>query len=133
MPQKAVECNVEGCTRKFSRNSFLKQHIQRDHLKKRDYQCIECEKNYKQKSHLDRHIEATHKNIRHICEYCSKSFTKSWSLKMHMFCHSENSPYACHICTLNFYRRDKWLKHMTKEHPDVKFDLNPVEIKAPKI
>lgn len=52
---------------------------------------------------------------------------------MHLFQHSENSPYKCELCNMNFQRRDKWLKHMNKEHPDVEFDLNPVEIEPPKI
>lgn len=130
---KSVECTFSGCTKKFSRNSFLKQHIIRDHNLLRDYACPDCEKTYKQKSHLDRHIEASHNFIRHACNYCEKSFSKAWSLKMHQFQHSQNSPYKCTFCCTNFQRRDKWLKHMNKEHPDEKVDLNPIEIEPPKI
>lgn len=132
---KSLECTIEGCSKKFSRSSFLKQHIKRDHESLRDYTCLECDKSYKQKSHLDRHVQATHQNIRHECNLCEKSFSKSWSLKMHQFSHSkvQDLPYKCSLCSINFHRRDKWLKHMNKEHPDVEIDLNPIEIAIPKV
>lgn len=131
---KAVSCTFDGCDKKFARNSFLKQHIKRDHENKRDYVCSHCDKSYKQKSHLDRHVEASHMNVRHQCTMCEKNFSKSWTLKMHLFAHSNSKelPYKCSLChDVKFQRRDKWLKHMTKTHPDSKIDTNPIEIIAP--
>lgn len=93
----------------------------RDHRNERKYACDKCPNQYKQKSHLDRHIEASHLGVKHKCTRCEKEFSKSWSLKMHMFVHSETKrlPYQCTICeNCGFQRRDKLNKHMLKMHPN---------------
>jgi uncharacterized C2H2 Zn-finger protein len=76
---------------------------------------------------LDRHVEATHLGIRHKCDFagCNSEFSKSWSLKMHKFTHKPENllPYNCSICGASFQRRDKWLKHINKNHPEESSDL----------
>lgn len=119
---KTVECDEPGCDKKFTRRSYLLIH-KRDHVGERKYACDRCPNQYKQKSHLDRHIEASHLGIRHKCDFpgCVAEFSKSWSLKMHKFGHtSEPSqlPYQCLLCNLGFQRRDKLLKHRARIHPD---------------
>jgi hypothetical protein len=48
---------------------------------------------------------------------------------MHVLTHSELRPYKCNICSNHqFHRRDKWLKHMSKEHPGEKIDMKSIEI-----
>lgn len=136
---KEVACDEPGCDKKFTRRSYLLIH-KRDHAGERNYACERCPNQYKQKSHLDRHIEASHLGIRHKCTFpgCTSEFSKSWSLKMHKFVHTpENSllPYQCETCGAGFQRRDKLLKHRSKSHPNEKGDLkaNSIEIPIPKI
>ena len=118
---KTVECEEPGCNKKFTRRSYLLIHM-RDHAGERKYACDRCPNQYKQKSHLDRHIEATHLGIRHKCNFsgCNSEFSKAWSLKMHKFVHASESnlPYQCQLCGFGFHRRDKLLKHKTKMHPE---------------
>lgn len=132
---KNVECDVEGCGKKFTRRSYLILH-QRDHAGERKYSCDRCPNLYKQKSHLDRHIESSHLKIRHRCSFpsCNAEYSKSWSLKMHMFVHSESKPYVCSLCETGtgFQRRDKLLKHLAKCHPNESVELKEAfEIKDP--
>lgn len=136
---KTVECDEPGCDKKFTRRSYLLIH-KRDHAGERKYACDRCPNQYKQKSHLDRHIAASHLGIRHKCDYpgCSSEFSKSWSLKMHRFVHSSGTsqlPYQCTKCEIGFQRRDKWYKHIGKMHPNEFTDLkkSAVEIKEPII
>lgn len=137
---KTVECDEPGCDKKFTRRSYLLLH-KRDHEGLRKYACDRCPNQYKQKSHLDRHIEASHLGIRHKCDFpgCESEFSKSWSLKMHKFTHKPEShlPYSCSICNASFQRRDKYLKHVNRSHPkesaDLRknvFDLQEVDTKA---
>lgn len=135
---KNIECDVPGCDKKFTRRSYLILH-KRDHAGERKYSCDRCPNQYKQKSHLDRHIEASHLGIRHKCSFpgCSAEFSKSWSLKMHKFTHTSEPgqlPYQCDICEQGFQRRDKLLKHHAKFHPHDKSAIKEsLEIKEPVI
>lgn len=131
---KQFACDEPGCDKKFTRRSFFLIH-KRDHEGVRNYPCEHCSKKYKHKSHLTRHVEATHLNVRHECEFpgCNAIFTTSWSLKMHKFAHSTEKsqlPYQCDVCKCGFQRRDKWLKHLKKSHPNHKFDV-PVSLEIP--
>lgn len=128
---KTVECDEPGCTKKFTRRSYLLIH-KRDHAGERKYACDRCPNQYKQKSHLDRHIEASHLGIRHKCDFpdCTSEFSKKWSLKMHKYVHTSEStllPYQCQLCDNGFQRRDKLLKHIAKLHPE-KFESDCVKI-----
>lgn len=133
---KNIECDEPGCNKKFTRRSYLLLH-KRDHAGERKYSCDRCPNHYKQKSHLDRHIEASHLGIRHKCNFlgCTSEFSKSWSLKMHKFVHTTEAdklPYQCETCKIGFQRRDKLLKHRTKLHPGEK-TKDAIEIKEPEI
>lgn len=132
---KSVACDEPGCDKKFTRRSYLLIH-KRDHAGERRYACDRCTNQYKQKSHLDRHIEASHLGIRHRCDFpgCSSEFSKKWSLKMHKFVHASQLPYKCNLCDTAFQRRDKLVKHRIKSHPDaVELISNPLEIHQPTV
>lgn len=72
----------------------------------RPYACSQCTNRYKQKSHLDRHMD-THLGVKYTCDVCKKSYTKRWSLKMHMTSHTNRKPFRCDSCGAEFTRRDK--------------------------
>lgn len=79
------------------------------------YACDRCSNCYKQKSHLDRHMD-THLGVKYPCSICKKEYTKQWSLKMHMYTHSEQKPHRCHVCSMTFIRKDKYKNHAKAAH-----------------
>lgn len=83
-----------------------KQKIKFIFFSTQPYVCDRCPNRYKQKSHLDRHMD-THLGVKYRCEICQKEYSKQWSLKMHMFTHSAEKPFQCSDCTLSFVRKDK--------------------------
>lgn len=100
---KTVKC--PQCDKKFSRPSCLILH-QREHTGEKPYVCYKCPKAYKQKSHLDRHLD-THFGVKHKCDICDKEYSKRSSLKIHMFEHTDDKPFQCLDCMEKFARRDK--------------------------
>lgn len=47
-------CNL--CTRRFRTHNSMKRHIENFHLKMRPFQCLECNKTFFWKRHLNRHM-----------------------------------------------------------------------------
>lgn len=109
---KTVKC--PQCDKKFSRPSCLILH-QREHTGEKPYVCYKCPKAYKQKSHLDRHLD-THFGVKHKCDICDKEYSKRSSLKIHMFEHTDDKPFQCLDCMEKFARRDKYKAHLKKAH-----------------
>lgn len=118
---KRIKC--PDCDKLFSRASNLILH-RREHVSyimndrylfitnnrlqtgEKPYSCNQCANRYKQKSHLDRHMD-THLGIKYTCNVCTKVYSKQWSLKVHKFTHSGKKPHQCDLCTAEFVRRDK--------------------------
>ena len=48
------------------------------------FQCDQCEKNYKVKGELKKHIDSIHRGIRFPCSTCSEVLSSSQSLKRHV-------------------------------------------------
>ena len=62
-----VQCDIE-----FFKPDLLIAHVNKLHANERlkDYECKPCEKIYRSKGHLARHISAIHQNKRnHKCEF----------------------------------------------------------------
>lgn len=71
------------------------------------YACDRCPNRYRQKCHLDQHMD-THDGVKYQCLICKKDYSKKWSLKIHMISvHSDGSRFKCD-CGLSFVRRDKY-------------------------
>ncbi|KAJ8310277.1 hypothetical protein KUTeg_012142 [Tegillarca granosa] len=49
----------------------------------KEYQCQVCDKKYKHKRSLERHILSTHQRQRYMCSKCSKSFSQIGHKKRH--------------------------------------------------
>lgn len=95
---KTVECPT--CKKTFSRSSHLILH-QRDHTGERPYVCHICSNSYKQKSHLDRHLD-THMGIKHKCDICNKEYSKKSTLNVHLRAHFREKQFKCDQCLEEF-------------------------------
>lgn len=70
--------------------------------------CSMCEKNFRSRMHLQRHIRDVHgPEIRpHLCDTCGKAFKRTDALQQHKLVHISKSarslPYKCSICDKGF-------------------------------
>ena len=77
---KNIKATCPICTKKISED-FLTRHIETVHEGKRLYECKICKKSYTQKTHLNTHIEATHKMSKHKCGQCKYETTHKYAMK----------------------------------------------------
>ncbi|CAG4933248.1 unnamed protein product [Parnassius apollo] len=83
------QCSV--CGRFCASNSILITHM-RTHTNDKSYHCQFCDKKYKEKRSLKRHIDSCHhpknRSRNFICESCGKAFFSKNDVKIHLRTHT---------------------------------------------
>lgn len=111
LPDPRFTCSF--CGRGFYESDRLSTHIRRAHEITK-LSCNWCEKTFRDKSGIARHILGVHFNQRnHRCDICSKAFTASYNLKEHMFSvhKSASKYYTCVTCAQVFLYRKQFERH----------------------
>ena len=156
MKKKIVKCQL--CASTFTEVSKLNRHTREVHeaLKKK-YDCKECCKTFKRKEHLIRHQKGVHMDSKFSCRFCKRRFTELCLLKNHMrkkhkkkFCEScgedfspfsktkhfcknskekQNLKFDCQFCSKSYRRSGYLIRHLFKEHSDVKYGKNQKMLK----
>jgi len=73
-----------------------------DSEEKKQYECDECGKSYKQSSSLITH-KRLHSGQRPFrCVHCHKTFVQSGHLTSHLRLHTGIKPHACNVCGKRF-------------------------------
>lgn len=100
------DCPERDCDKKFKRKSSLRKHLY-FHKGKFKYSCSECSENFVDLVKYEVHLASKHQRIERIfnCQLCSKTFTSADYLKRHQVTHNDDFKYSCSTCNQKF----KWL------------------------
>ncbi|CAG4941349.1 unnamed protein product [Colias eurytheme] len=117
--KKQYKCAHVGCTAEFDRPHRLTQH-HLTHFNYKPFTCVEdgCGKSYTSKSHLERHINSTHRSynadVLYTCPKCLKQYANRQNLKRHYkIQHLDGTkPFACEQCPLSFKHKHQLSTHM---------------------
>ncbi len=119
----------------------------------KELQCKQCNKVFKHKRDLSRHVKVIHLGIRHLCDVCGKAFRdmadlknhkayvhfgerkhvcdicghasiKSTDLKIHRRQHTRERPFQCHECGNRFMQAPHLKTHMLMHSQQKPFECS---------
>ena len=78
------------------------------------FKCFQCLRMFASASDLNRHIDSTHYEESHDCEYCEAKFSRKDNYMRHVKKnHTDlHMKYACKVCETNFSRKTDLKRHM---------------------
>ncbi|KAH0576707.1 Zinc finger, C2H2 type domain-containing protein [Spironucleus salmonicida] len=103
------------CQKQFKQKYHLQSHMAQ-HTGQKNFACPICEKGFARKDTLEVHLRV-HSDDRHFeCEVCGSKFKQKGHLTRHMNVHLERINVQCELCGKQFFRMDQYNNHMKRQH-----------------
>ncbi|KAL9700482.1 hypothetical protein quinque_003923 [Culex quinquefasciatus] len=108
--------SCEYCQQVFKLKLDMQSHIKRVHLAETMFKCGTCGLEFKRKCTRDSH-EICHSNVFNFpCQQCDKKFKLRSQLMKHIRRVHKNPFFHCEHCSKPFYTRDNMLNHIEHVH-----------------
>ena len=108
MNSSKLECNslkCRLCEKQFKSKSHFNRHISAVHEGKKPFACNKCDAKFADRSNLKRHILSVHEE-KLKCSYgCGAKFSKEIDLNKHIA-----SFHECKICGVKYVKK-KWIRY----------------------
>ncbi|KAI6236927.1 hypothetical protein M3Y95_00211000 [Aphelenchoides besseyi] len=94
----------------------LQRHINRIHIRKYTFECVECNRRFKEADTLKQHREEVHRlNLKTLasCQFCSRTFKRNFDLRRHVsVVHSHDREFLCPFCVTSFKTHFNCMRHI---------------------
>ncbi|XP_053266622.1 zinc finger protein 260 [Pleuronectes platessa] len=114
-PQQAGETverpyTCSVCNKNFRIKSILTRHM-KTHTGEKPYSCSVCGKSFIQRSYLHTHMNSHSGQKPHTCSHCGRGFTQVGNMNAHMRIHTGEKPHSCSDCGKSFREKADLVKH----------------------
>ena len=102
----------DQCDKVYKTKQGLDRHVKVDHgAVKEQYVCDVCKRSFKYRATVVEHMRMYHLERPIKCEHCDASFIKQSSLDEHLRKHLGKRPFRCELCDKSFVRKTLLLRH----------------------
>ena len=108
------------CEAKFKGRNALQVHVDRIHENARNHLCSVCQKSFKTRQDLGKHMQTHNKDLSHECDICHSKFKAIANLRKHFHdVHKRrNVGLECKICQNLFPNTASLQRHHEKKHKE---------------
>ena len=98
------------CNKSFKKKTLISKHIKK-YIRSQPFSCSVCNKSFRHKSDCVKH-ERIHTGSRpYFCSVCNKSFTLKQNCTEHESIHTGSQPYSCSVCKKSFTHKSHCTRH----------------------
>ncbi|CAH2230087.1 jg11295 [Pararge aegeria aegeria] len=106
-----------ACNKSYKKKFELNRHIRHHHLQQRSFLCDKCNAKFFSKRGLVDHMTRHTGGENCSCDVCGKAFSRMRTLREHMKLHEDDKRFQCEVCKKTFMQKSS-LKSHVKLHQD---------------
>ncbi|CAH2987571.1 unnamed protein product [Chilo suppressalis] len=115
--EKPIIYPCNACNKTYKKKFELNRHIKHHHLQQKSFLCDQCNAKFFSKRGLVDHLSRHTGSETFACDVCGKRFFRLRTLKEHMRFHEDDKRYQCEVCMKTFTQKCS-LKNHLKLHQD---------------
>ncbi|XP_050559512.1 zinc finger protein 761 isoform X1 [Spodoptera frugiperda] len=108
-----------ACNKTYKKKFELNRHIKHHHLQQRSYLCDKCNAKFFSKRGLSDHLSRHSGGVVCSCDVCGKTFSRTRTLKEHLKIHEDDKRFQCEICHKTFMQKCSLKSHVRLHQDDL--------------
>lgn len=108
-----------ACNKTYKKKFELNRHIKHHHLQQKSFLCDQCNAKFFSKRGLVDHLSRHNGRELCSCDVCGKTFSRMRTLKEHMKIHGDDKKYQCEVCKKTFMQKCSLKSHVRLHQDDL--------------